>query len=96
MIISLVKNASPDMILTAFDVKIHEKNDEIPPEACRALKKHKKRQCRQSGPNKKLKKINVEKVSSYMLIYLHYTFIYLHIPPNSFIYLHIPPDTSKY
>ena len=26
---------SPDMILTAFDVKFHEKKDEIPPGACR-------------------------------------------------------------
>ena len=25
---------SPDMILTAFDVKFHEKKDEIPPRAC--------------------------------------------------------------
>ena len=39
---------SPDMILTAFDVKFHEKKDEIPPEACR--------------PPNKLKKNNVDKV----------------------------------
>ena len=38
---------------------------------------------------------NVEKVGSYMLMYIHYTFIYLYIPANSFIYLHIPPHTSK-
>ena len=25
---------SPDMILTAFDVKFHKKKDEIPPKAC--------------------------------------------------------------
>jgi hypothetical protein len=48
MVITLVKNASPDMVLTAFDVKFHEKKDEIPPEACR--------------PPNKLKKNNVEKV----------------------------------
>ena len=33
---------SPDMILTAFDMKFDEKKDEIPPEACRPLKKLKK------------------------------------------------------
>ena len=38
---------SPDMITTPFDMKIHEKKDEIPPEACR--------------PSKKLKKNNLEK-----------------------------------
>ena len=36
------------MILTAFDVKFHEKKDEIPPGACR--------------PSKNLKKNNVEQV----------------------------------
>ena len=30
------------MILTAFDGKFHEKKDELPPEACRPLKKLKK------------------------------------------------------
>ena len=34
MVISLVKNASSDMIPTAFDVKFQEKKDEIPPRAC--------------------------------------------------------------
>ena len=34
MVISWVKNRSPDMILTAFDVKFDEKKDEIPPRAC--------------------------------------------------------------
>ena len=38
------------MILTAFDVKFHEKKDELPPRACR--------------PSKKLNKNNVEKVDS--------------------------------
>ena len=33
---------SPDMILTAFDVKFDEKKDEIPPRSCRPLKKLKK------------------------------------------------------
>ena len=33
---------SPDMILTAFDVKFHEKKDEIPPRACRPPKKFQK------------------------------------------------------
>ena len=35
MVITRVKNGSPDMILTAFDGKFHEKKDEIPPGACR-------------------------------------------------------------
>ena len=35
MVITRVKNGSPDMILTAFDGKVHEKKDEIPPGACR-------------------------------------------------------------
>ena len=48
VVITRAKNRSPDMILTAFDVKVDEKNDEIPPEACRSVKK--------------LKKINVEKL----------------------------------
>ena len=34
MVITRVKNGSPDMILTPFDVKFHEKKDEIPPRAC--------------------------------------------------------------
>ena len=49
------------MILTALDMKFHETKDEIPPEACRPLKKTKKKQCRKSGPPK-LKNNNVEKV----------------------------------
>ena len=35
---------SPDMILSAFDVKFHEKEDEIPPRACRPSKSKEKRQ----------------------------------------------------
>ena len=31
IVITQVKNESPDMILTAFDRKFHEKKDEIPP-----------------------------------------------------------------
>ena len=49
MVITRVKNGSPDMILTAFHRKFHEKKDEIPPEASR--------------PSKKLNKNNVEKVN---------------------------------
>ena len=33
---------SPDMILTAFDVKFHEKKKELPPRACRPPKKFQK------------------------------------------------------
>ena len=35
MVITRVKNVSPDMILTPFDGKFHEKRDELPPGACR-------------------------------------------------------------
>ena len=35
MVITEVKNGSPDMILTAFDGKFGEKKDEIPPGICR-------------------------------------------------------------
>ena len=35
MVITRDKNGFPDMILTAFDGKFHEKKDEIPPGACR-------------------------------------------------------------
>ena len=31
MVITRIKNGSPDMILTAFDRKFDEKRDEIPP-----------------------------------------------------------------
>ena len=46
--ITRIKNGSPDMILTAFDGKLNEKKDELPPGAF--------------GPPKKQKKNNVEKV----------------------------------
>ena len=42
MVITRVKNNSPDMILTGFDGKFHEKKDELPPEACRPAKKLRK------------------------------------------------------
>ena len=42
MVITRVKNRSPDMILMAFDGKFHEKKNELPPEACRPSKKVKK------------------------------------------------------
>ena len=71
-----------------FDVKFHEKKDELPPGACR--------------PSKKLKKNNVEKVdpkkvekkqcrqSGFIYSYIpSYTFIYLQIALYTFIYLHI-------
>ena len=35
MVITRVKNGSPDMILMAFDGKCKEKKDEIPPRAYR-------------------------------------------------------------
>ena len=39
MAITRVKNGSPDMILTAFDVTFYEKNDGIPPMARRPSKR---------------------------------------------------------
>ena len=36
MVISRVKNGSPDMILTAFEGKFDENKNEIPPGICRA------------------------------------------------------------
>ena len=90
-VITRVKNRSPDMILVAFDVKFHEKKDEIPPRACRPPNKLNKNHVEKVGP-KKLKKNNVEKVGSYILIYLHipsYTFIYVKIALYTFIYPHI-------
>ena len=35
MVVTQVKNRSPDMILTPFDGKFNEKKDEIPPGICR-------------------------------------------------------------
>ena len=56
MVITRVKNASPGMILTAFDVKFHGKKDEMPPEVCRPLKKLKKNNVEKVGPQKVKKK----------------------------------------
>ena len=92
------------MILTAFDVKFHEKKDEIPPEACRPLKKLKKTQCRTSAPKtretKQCRKSGSNKVekkqcrkSGFIDSYIpSYTFIYLQIPS----YTLIPPHTNIY
>ena len=92
MVITRDKNRSPDMIMTAFDVKVHEEKNEIPPEAHRALKTLKKNNVEQVDPQKVEK--NKCRKSGFIYPYiLSYTFIYLHIPPNSFIYLHIPPHT---
>ena len=38
MVITRIKNRSPDMILTAFEGKFDEKKDEIPPGICRPHK----------------------------------------------------------
>ena len=51
MVITRLKNGSPDMILTAFDGKFDETKDELPPEAHRPLKRLKHKQCRTSGPS---------------------------------------------
>ena len=61
MVITQFKNAFPDMILTAFDLKVQEKKDGRPPEACRPLKKLEKTNVEQVDPLK-VKQNNVEKV----------------------------------
>ena len=63
MVITRVKNASPDMILTAFDMKFNETKHEIPPEACRPLKKRKQNNVEKVGPQK-VEKNNVDQVGS--------------------------------
>ena len=86
------QKGSPDMILTAFNMKFDETKDGMPPGACRPLKKLKTNSRNKTDP-KQIEKNNVEQVGSYILIYLHilsYTFIYLHIPSYTFIYLHMP------
>ena len=50
------------MILTPFDGKFHEKKYELPPRACRPLKKLKKNNVQEVVPQK-VKKNNVEKVN---------------------------------
>ena len=58
------------MILRAFDVKFDEKKDELPPRACRPLKKSNKNNV-DNVDHQKVEKNNVEHVGSYILIYLH-------------------------
>ena len=48
------------MILTPFDVKFHKKKNELPPRACRPLKKLEKNDVEKVNP-KKVKKNNVDK-----------------------------------
>ena len=48
MVMTRVKNRSPDMSLTAFDVKFRDTKNGVPPGACR--------------PSKSVKKNNVDKV----------------------------------
>ena len=45
---------SPDMILTAFDVKFHEKKDELPPEAWNPQTKIKKNNLKNDKCNSKM------------------------------------------
>ena len=92
MVITRFTNASPDMILTAFDVTFHEKNDWMPPEACRPLKKLKQKQCRKSGPSKKRTHKNFEQVGPTKLKQKQCRtrgFIYDHIPSYSHTYIKI-------
>ena len=104
MVITHVKNGSPDMILTTFDGKIHEKKDELPPDVCRPSRKLKKnnvqqvdhqkvekKQCRKKGSNK-VEKTMLKKwvhIPLYTFIIPSYSFIYLQIALYTFIYPHI-------
>ena len=105
MVLTRDTNRSPDMILTAFDVKFREKKDEIPPGACKPSKKQNKNNVEKVNPQK-VKQNNVGKVdpqqtckktmsSKWVHIFL-YTFIYLHIPPYTFIHLQIALYTFIY
>ena len=83
---------SPDVILNAFDVKLNEKKDEIPPKACRPSKKLKKNNVQEVDHQKVKNLNNVEKVdtqkvetkqcrtSGFIDFYItSYTFIHLQI-----------------
>ena len=52
MVITRNKNRSPDMILTAFQVKFDKKKDEMPPEVCRPLQNLKKNNVEKVDPKK--------------------------------------------
>ena len=52
---------SPEMILSAFDEKLDEKKDEIPPDACRPSEKLKKNNLQEVDPQK-VKRNSVQKV----------------------------------
>ena len=49
---NLGTRGSPDMILTRFDVKFHEKQNELPPRACSPLKKLQKNNVQRVDPPK--------------------------------------------
>ena len=90
VVIVRVKNASPDMILKAFDVKFHEKQNENPPEVCRPFKKAEKNNVDKADPQK-VEKEQCRKSGFIYSYILSYTFIYLQIALYTFIYSHIPP-----
>ena len=46
----MVITRAPDMILSAFEVKLREKKDEIPPRAHRPSKSEGQKQCAGFGP----------------------------------------------
>ena len=52
------------MIMTAFDVKIHEKKDDIPPRARRPSKSKEKKQCAEYGLKSEEKTNYVDKAGS--------------------------------
>ena len=93
MVITEVKNGSPDMILTAFDGKFDEKKDEIPPGSCRPPNKLKKTMSTK-WTTKKLKNNNVEQVGPTKLK-KQMSNKWVNIPSYTFIYLHVHLYTSK-
>ena len=98
MVMTRVKNMSPDMILTAFDRQIDETKDELPPEACRPPNKLKKNNV-DKVDHKKVEKNNVEKVGHQKVKKKQCRkggFIYSYTPSYTSIYLQIPSYTSKY
>ena len=107
MVITGVKNGSPDKILTAFAGKFNEKKDEITPGACRPPNKLKKEQWVKVDHHS-VEKNNVEKVGPPKVekkqwvkvgpkklkktMSIKWVYICLH----TFIYLHIPSYTPEY
>ena len=63
MVITRITNASPDMIMTAFDVKIHKNKNVIHPEACRPSNKLNKNNVEKVDPKKVKKTMSIKRVA---------------------------------